>query len=258
MAYILGVKVDAVTRQQAIDRVAEMMTGGEQHYITTPNPEMLVAAQKDAEFRDILNRSSLALPDGFGLILAGRLLGTPLPERIAGSDFVFDIARFAGRNEYSMYLLGGRGDVAERAAEKLIARFPDLKIVGAESGPAFPSSRAQSAAADEAEGSHTNVCKRILDAAPDILLVALGHGKQEKWIAAHLTELPSVKIAMGVGGAFDFIAGRVRRAPKLMRALGLEWLWRLFLQPWRILRIYRAVIVFSALLLRKYLTPRLK
>src|SRR3989338_11488413 len=116
MPYILGVKVDAVTRQQAIDRVAEMMTDNEQHYITTPNPEMLVAAQKDAEFKDILNRSSLALPDGFGLILAARLLGTPLPERIAGSDFVFDIAQVATRNGNSIYLLGAGEAIAQTAA----------------------------------------------------------------------------------------------------------------------------------------------
>src|SRR3989338_9863440 len=135
MPYILGIKVNPVTRQQAIDRVAEMMTDGDQHYITTPNPEMLVAAQKDAEFRDILNRSSLALPDGFGLILAARLLGTLLPERIAGSDFVFDIARFAGRNEYSMYLFGAGEGIAEAAGEKLKLQVPDIKIVGAESGP---------------------------------------------------------------------------------------------------------------------------
>ena len=135
MPYILGIKVNPVTRQQAIDRVAEMMTDGDQHYITTPNPEMLVAAQKDAEFRDVLNRSSLALPDGVGLILAARLLGMPLPERIAGSDFVFDIAARAAEGGYTMYLLGAGEGVAEAAAAKLKIKNPQLKIVGTESGP---------------------------------------------------------------------------------------------------------------------------
>ncbi len=147
-----------------------------------------------------------------------------------------------------MYLLGAGQEIAFAAAEKLNAQFSDIKIVGAESGPTNTPSPSMG------EGGGEGVIQRIRDAHPDILLVALGHGKQEKWIASHLAELPSVKIAMGVGGAFAFIAGRVRRAPKLMRALGLEWLWRLFLQPWRIVRIYRAIIVFSALFMRKYLT----
>lgn len=189
-------------------------------------------------------------------MLAARLLRIPLQERIAGSDFVWEIAALAAHEGYSMYLLGAGEGVAERAAEELrrFSRSSDpatseLRIVGAEAGPSFSHS-------ERSEESHTNVCKKILEAKPDVLLVALGHGKQEKWIAAHLHELPSVKIAMGVGGAFDFIAGRVRRAPRLLRALGLEWLWRLILQPWRIVRIYRAVIVFPLLLLLKSLTKR--
>lgn len=220
MASILGVKVDNITRQQAIERVGLLLLGSGQHLITTPNPEFIVAAQKDEEFREILNQASLALPDGVGLLFAGCVLGVPLKERIAGSDFVWDIARLAAGGGYSMQLIGAGQGIAQKAGEQLQKKIPRLKIVTSQ---------------------------------PDILLVALGHRKQEKWIAAHLPEMPSVKIVMGVGGVFDFLAGRVRRAPVVMRALGLEWFWRLFLEPRRLPRIFRAVVVFPILVIRKRL-----
>ncbi|MBI2552616.1 WecB/TagA/CpsF family glycosyltransferase [Candidatus Uhrbacteria bacterium] len=261
MPLILGVKVDTITREQAIIRVERLLKDGGQHILTTPNPEFIVAAQNDAEFRNILNRASLALPDGFGLMLAAKFLRLPFKERIAGSDFVWDIARLAVAGGYSVYLLGAGEGVAAAAAAKLKIKNVKLKIVGAESGvlltpSPLPAPYRTCSGAGMGEGGGEGVIKRIRDVAPDILLVAFGHPKQEKWIASHLAELPSVKIAMGVGGALDFIAGRVRRAPRLLRALGLEWLWRLFLQPWRIVRIYRAVVLFPALIARSYLTKR--
>ena len=244
MPIILGAKVDSISRADALARISAMIQDRGQHIITTPNPEIIVAVQHDPEFRAILNRAALALPDGIGLMLAARFLGMPLKERIAGSDFVWDLARLAAKNGCTVYLLGARPGITHAAAAKLTSQFPSLKIAGAESGP--PRDRHP----EPREGSHTDVCEKIRAAAPDILLVALGHGKQEKWIAAHLHELPSVKVAMGVGGAMDFIAGRVRRAPQVLRLLGLEWLWRLFLQPWRLPRIYRAVMKFSLLVLQ--------
>lgn len=244
MSYILSVKVDRVTRREAIAQIDQMLRDGGQHTVTTPNPEMIVAAQRDTEFRAILNRASLALPDGIGLLLGAWILGTPLKERIAGSDFVWDIAQLAGERGYSLYLLGAGDGVAQAAARELKITNEKLKIVGAESGISITPSPLMG------EGRGEGVIARIRDTAPDILLVAFGHGKQEKWIAKHLPELPSVKVAMGVGGAFDFIAGRVRRAPALFRLFGLEWLWRLIRQPWRLPRIWRAVVVFPLLVLR--------
>lgn len=229
MPNILGIKVDNISRPEAIAAVEQMLRNGGQHIITTPNPEMLVAARKDDEFREALNRADLALPDGFGLMLAARFLSTPLKERICGSDFVWDIFALAAEKGYIIYFLGGKEGVAQKAAKNLKPQFPNLKIVGVDSEPQFD---------------------RIRAAAPDILLVAFGHSKQEKWIARHLGELPSVKIAMGVGGVFDFISGRVRRAPRFMRLIGLEWLWRLAREPRRVTRIWRAVVVFPCLILR--------
>ena len=248
MPHILGVKVDNINRAQAITKVEQMLRDGGQHIITTPNPEFIVGAQKDPQFREILNQSSLALPDGIGLIFAARVLKIPLPERIAGSDFIFDIARIAAERGHTMYLLGGRGEVAQRAAKKLKLKFDDLIIAGAESGIEL--------ALKDSPSQQRTVLERISNTRSDILLVAFGHPRQEKWIAANLPKLPSVKIAMGVGGTFDFIAGNIRRAPRAIRLLGLEWLWRLARQPRRLPRIFRAVVVFPWLVLLEKLSRR--
>ena len=242
MPVILDVKVDNVSREQAIARIDLMLRDGGQHIITTPNPEFVVAAQKDKDFMNILNRASLALPDGFGLILAAKFLGIPLKERIVGSDFVWDLAKLAAEKGHTVYLLGGKGSVVEHAAQELRMKNHELRIVGYDAGPNLnsPTAPLYSLA----------IIGRIREACPDILLVAFGQIKQEKWIAKHLGDLRSVKIAIGVGGAFDFIAGRVRRAPLFLRLLGLEWFWRLLRQPWRLPRIYRAVIKFSYFILK--------
>lgn len=238
MPQILNVKVDSITRPEALALVDQMIRHGGQHIITTPNPEMLVGAQKDEEFRNALNRSALALPDGVGLMLAGRVLKKPLQMRIAGSDFVFDILELAAKKGYTVYLLGGEEGIAQQAAEKLKIKYGELKIVGADSGP---------------QNLQFETCdlQSIQNAHPDILLVAFGHGNQEKWIVKYLHELPSVKIAMGVGGVFDFISGRIRRAPRIFRKFGIEWLWRLLREPRRLPRIWRAVVVFPWYVLTK-------
>ncbi len=234
MPYLLGVKVDAFTRAEALSHAGQLLASGGQHIITTPNPEMLVAAQADLEFREILNRAALALPDGIGLLLAGRLFGVDFPERVSGVDFVWDLAKFAAEHHYTLYLAGGKPGVAKAATENIISRLRNREIVvGWEVEPTV---------------------EKIRTARPDILFVALGHGRQEKWIAQHLKELPSVKVAMGVGGAFDFISGRIVRAPRFLRLLGLEWLWRLIRQPWRITRIYNAVIRFPFLVVKEKIT----
>lgn len=216
---ILGVSVDSTTYKDALAHVEALIQKGGQHLITTPNPEMLVLAQQDPEFRAILNQASLAIPDGIGLMLAARWLKKPLATRISGSDFVWELARFAAERGFRMQLVGAGEGVAASAAEKLQARNPQLKIVTEN---------------------------------PDILLVALGHGKQEKWIVEHFPGIPTVKVAMGVGGTFDFIAKEVWRAPRIVRLLGLEWFWRFLCQPWRLPRMWRAVIVFPWLVVRDF------
>lgn len=230
--YILGIRVHDVTMDEAVARVGEFVRSGGAHMIVTPNPEMCLAGERDAEFRDILNRADLAIPDGFGLLLAARFLGTPLRERVTGVDLLERIAEESMRRGWRVYLLGGDPGIAARAARTLQGHFPSVLIVGADDG-----------------GKGT--AERIRAANPDILFVAFGQVKQEKWIAENISNLPSVKVAMGVGGAFDFLAGKARRAPKMVRAAGLEWLWRLCVEPWRARRIWNAVVRFPMAVLRK-------
>ncbi|MFA5413727.1 MAG: WecB/TagA/CpsF family glycosyltransferase [Patescibacteria group bacterium] len=229
---ILGVKIDNFTRQDALKKIEDFFSDNLQHYIVTPNPEMVVAAEKDKEFLEILNKADLAVPDGFGLVLASRYLRRPILERIPGVDLMLDICKIAEQKNYSVFLVGAKEGLAkpEEVTEALAKKFPRLKISG------------DILAREETE---ENLIKKINLKKPEILFVALGAGRQEKFIANNLTKIPSVKIAMGVGGAFDFIAGKIKRAPSWMRKVGLEWLWRLFMQPWRLKRILTATIKFS-------------
>lgn len=242
--HLLNVPIDAVTRAEARTAVTALLHAGKGSLVTTPNPEMLVQAQRQPAFLKTLQSAALALPDGIGLVWVARLKGHRIPERITGTDFVGDVAQLAAMQGKRVFFLGGRGDAAARAAAMLQRWYPTLNVVGAESGGDVTR---------DASGTPlvaTEVEDRIRAAAPDILFVAFGHGTQERWIEDALPRLPSVRVAMGIGGAFDFIAGDVLRAPATFRALGLEWLWRLFLQPWRWKRIWTAVVVFPILAFR--------
>lgn len=241
---ILGVRIDALSPHELRKQVESFFERGGFHLITTPNPEFLLAAHRDPEFKSLLNAAELSLPDGMGLLFAARLRGAFIPQRWTGVDFIWVLSEIAQERNQSLFLYGGFGDVPQRSALALRQRFPNLKIVGTENGMS----------ADGSSLSELEILARIQKKSPDILLVALGagrgeQGKQERWIREHQHLLPSVKIAMGVGGAFDYLSGRVRRAPKWMQNIGLEWLFRLILQPWRITRIFRATIIFPILVL---------
>lgn len=206
--------------------------------ICTANPEFIITAQEDAEFKAILNGADLVIPDGVGLLWAARRLGKFLPERVAGSDLVVRLAERGAQRGWRVFFLGAAEGVAARAAEILQTRYSSFNCVGTFSG----SPRAE----DEAE-----ILSRVQAAQPDILLVAFGHPQQDKWIA-RLREKLNVPVSMGVGGSFDFIAGVVPRAPLWLQRLNLEWLYRLWRQPWRAKRIFNAVVRFPlAVLLSK-------
>lgn len=234
---ILGVLVDDITPEETLEKIEQFVQSGRRHYIVTPNPEIVMEAQKDGEFREILNSADIAIPDGTGLIFASRLSGRPLRKRTTGSDLTWKVAELAEEKGYSLYLLGGEIEgVATKAAEKLKDKFPGLKISGAEEGGKI---------SRQGEAEDKGISGRINEAGPDILLVAFGAPRQEKWIYKNLPDLDSVKVAIGIGGTFDFIAGKAKRAPKAFRSLGLEWLWRLITQPQRIGRIWTATGKFS-------------
>jgi N-acetylglucosaminyldiphosphoundecaprenol N-acetyl-beta-D-mannosaminyltransferase len=216
---ILGVLVDAVTADGALAQISRFVRQGGAHQIVTVNPEFVMRAQWDEAFREVLNGAGLALADGIGLVWASRLLGHPLPERVAGSDLVPRIAQSAVWQDWRLYLLGAGPGVARQAARALTVGRPGLQVVGTYAGSPDPEM-------DEA------IVRRVRAARPDVLLVAYGAPAQDMWIARNLPGL-GVPVAMGVGGSLDFIAGQTRRAPRWVQSLGLEWLHRLILEPWR-------------------------
>lgn len=214
---ILGVKIDNLTRQEFITQINSLLNNKHKSYAVTVNPEFITLAQKDNEFKDILNNSSLSLPDGIGVVWASWLLGNKIKERVAGTDFVYSIAQLAEKEGYRVFLLGGKKGVAEKAAKKLKMLFSNLSIVG-------------SSSADPED-----VPEILKKEEVDILFVAYGHPKQEKWIKRNLQDI-RVKLALGVGGALDYVSETKVRAPLWVRKIGFEWLFRLLYEPWRLKR----------------------
>jgi len=237
---VLGVRVDALSKTEILERVVLFLRSDKSHKIYTPNPEMLVKAHKDPVFKDVLNGSDINLCDGFGLSLFS---GAP---RFSGVDFMLELCAIAEKEGRSIYLLGsGSNFVISKTIDKLREKFPKINIAGFDEGPDVDESKI-GINSEEDETTH-----KIIKASPDILFVAFGMGKQEKWIDKNLRKIPSVKIAVGVGGSFDFISGLVQRAPCSMRKIGLEWLYRLYKQPKRFFRIVNAVLVFSILAIKE-------
>src|SRR3989344_5231245 len=235
---ILGVRFDLVEFYQAAGIVCDWLKKNNKRYIVTPNPEFVAAAQKDEEFRQILTNADLSITDGRGIQLAARFLGMPVPERIAGTDFMAELCKRFLELQIPVFLLGGENGSAEKCAKKLISDFSNLQIAGFFEG-------------DAGEEGDTETVNAINRTNAQVVFVAYGAPKQEKWIARNLHKLTNIKAAMGVGGAFDYISGNVSRAPIFMRKLGLEWLWRLFKQSRRFNRIFRAVVIFPLLVLKE-------
>ena len=216
---LLGVRVDDVTYDDLLSYVDRFVASGQPHQIVTLNPEMLVAAHRNPAFRELLNQCDLNVADGVGLTLAARWLGCPLRGRVTGSDGIYVLAAHCARRGYRPFLLGAAPGVAQAAAQRLTSENPDLEIAGTHAGSPHP---------DDEE----DVIARVRAAAPDLLLVAYGVPAEEAWIAQHRNRL-GVPVMLGVGGAFDFVAGVTRRAPPWMRRAGLEWLHRHIQEPWR-------------------------
>lgn len=218
--FLLGVRVDDVTFEEALDLIESFIAAGGPHAVVTPNPEIVMAAQRDVEFRAALNASALAIPDGVGLLLGARLLGHRLRQHVRGTDLVYRLAELSAARGYRLFLLGAADGVAAAAAEALRRRYPGLQVAGAAPGSPRPEE-------DAAVRSLVASAGRV-----DVLLVAYGAPAQEKWLARNLAPL-GVPVGMGVGGVFNFIAGRSPRAPLWVRRLELEWLHRLVTEPWR-------------------------
>ena len=219
---LFGIKFDNLTMEEAVEQI--------KGFVALPYSEFVVRAQKNEEFRNILNQADFCLCESRGLWLMAKLLGKKIKEPINGIEL---IKKLKGR----IFLFGGKEGVAEEVKQKLTA-----EIVGVENG----------------YQDFNPVIEKINLAKPDILLVGLGSPKQEKFIAENLSKIPSVKLAIGVGGAFDFISGHAKRAPKFIQKFYLEWLWRLTLQPQRIRRIFKGVGGLICLTLKYMLSLKKK
>ncbi len=231
--YLLGIGFTDANEQEVLEFI---VTGlgkpTEKYYVVTPNPEILVIANEDKSYRNILNQAKIASPDGIGVMMAGKILGIPLKERIHGVDLVEKLCKEVSKRPITVSFIGAGPNIAELTAECLREKYPGLKIGFTERDWNFEKNYPQT----------------------DILFVAFGSPKQEIWISKNLEKLPA-KVVIGVGGAFDFLSGKVRRAPMFIRKIGLEWLFRLILQPWRIKRQLR-LLKFVYLVFKEKLYAR--
>ncbi len=207
----------------ALARIEAFVDAGGRHLVATVNPEFVMRANDDTEFARVLESAALCLPDGSGVVWAARRQGCGLAEPVTGTDLIPFLAALCARRGFRLFLLGAALGVADELARQLQKDNPGLEVA-AHAGSAEPPSDAETLARIEAQR-------------PQVLLVAFGAPKQELWIDRLGDRLNGVAVAIGVGGAFDYLTGRVPRAPRWMRRAGMEWLFRLALQPWRIRRM---------------------
>ena len=224
---ILGVRFDDLTQQEAAQQGRQLLEEDKFHYVVTPNPEFLLAAEKDPEFRRVLNAADLVLPDGIGVVYSAKILGTPLKERVPGIEFAEAMLSALNDMGGRLYLLGAKPGVAEEAGRRICARYPALVLCGTHDGY-FKDEQA--------------ILPEIAAAKPDLLFVCLGAPKQEKWMA-RWGQHTGAKLAIGLGGCLDVFAGNVERAPERWQKLGLEWAYRLKKEPKRIGRMAKLPLV---------------
>jgi len=264
---IAGVPFDNLDYKGVLKQIDHFIKNDRKVYIVTANPEMILNASKDDKFFEVLAGATLNTPDGTGILWAATYLEKPRPknalarrfqfyqsclaglffprsirkvlkERVTGTDLMKKIVEMSQEKTWKIFLLGASSGIAKKVTKKFSKKHPNVKFVGCHAGTPHIK--------DEME-----ICELINEAKPDILFVAYGSPDQEFWIHRNLFKLNSVKVAMGVGGAFDFHAGRVKRAPKWMQKAGLEWLWRLTREPKRLSRIWNATVVFSKLVAKE-------
>lgn len=262
--YILGCKVDNVSLSQSLKFIKKFIISKKPHQICTLNPEYLMSAQDDEELKYIINNSSLNTADGSGLIFASKYIKKPVKYKVTGVQLSNEIFKLASKNNYRIFLLGGKNNVANELAQKLLKRYPKIKIVGTHEG--FPHLKPISKKIWQSgykncksmdvkiskllNKTNLKIIQKIVSANPDILLVAYGCPKQDKFIARYAQQL-QIPVMIGVGGTFDYLSGRLSYPPAWIRNIHLEWFYRLVTQPWRFDRIITATIKFPLAVLNK-------
>ena len=224
---ILGVNFDDLTREEAAQAGAALLEEDRFHYVVTPNPEFILAAEKDREFLQVLNGADLVLADGIGVVYSAKIQGTPLKGRVPGIEFATDMLRVLDGMGGRLYLLGSKPGVAEEAGRRITEQHPNIVLCGTQDGY-FKDEEAS--------------LLKVAAARPDLLFVCLGAPKQEKWMA-RWGRHTGARLAIGLGGALDVFAGKVERAPESWQKLGLEWAYRLKKEPQRAGRMARLPLV---------------
>lgn len=249
MAIILGIRLDNMSQAELMEKISSFVSGSTQHYVVTPNPEIILAAHDDEEFFHVLNSASISLPDGFGLIIASYIFGEKLT-RLTGSDTTPLVLKMAEEQEVKVMILNREDGLsrAEEIGEVLKKKFPNLNY--------------QVLDIKKDVNLDEKTISAINSYAPKILFNTLGFPHQEKLMYHNLAKLPSVRVAFGVGGSFDYLSGRISRGPKILRLIGLEWFWRLINasrfkdSKKRIKRIFRATFVFMGKVIKtRFINP---
>ncbi len=233
--WVWGVPFSPITLAETVTAIGHLIEVGQPSLVITANTHYIMLTEKHADLRAINGMAALILADGAPPVWASRLMGSPLPERVAGSDLIFELTELAAKQGHRLFLLGGADGVAEEAARRLVARYRGLQVVGTECPPFREPTPEEEAA----------LIDRIRATRPDILFVAFGQPKGERWIVRHLQQL-GVPVCIQVGASLDFAAGRIRRAPRWMQKTGLEWAFRLGLEPRRLFSRYASNAWFIA------------
>ena len=243
---LLNVRVDRVDFSAVMGQIRQAIQLRQPRQLVTVNVDFIKLAKADSNFRRLINTSDISVADGMPLLWAARLIGAPLPERITGTDLVLGCAQIAAEEGHRLFLLGAAPGVAEQAGAELQRRFPGLTICGSYAPPF----------GNWAEDEDRRIIQRVQAARPDVLFVAFGAPRQDVWIREHMAEL-NVPICAGIGGALNFLAGKIRRAPQWMQDFGLEWLYRVAQEPGRLWKRYllEDLPIFLQLLAQTRITP---
>jgi len=225
---IANIYIDNLSMGECVAKIKDLIKSGSKSYIVTPNVDHIVRLQRDNEFLEAYENAEVVVADGMPIIWASNFLGTPLKEKISGSDLFTELCKVSEEMEYRLFFLGAGEGVAEQAASNLKKKFKNIEIIGVYSPPfGF----------EKDDKENVKIREMINKRAPDILFVGVGAPKQEKWIYKNLDML-NVKMAIGIGAAFDFAAGTIKRAPVFMQKVGLEWFWRFMHEPRRLFKRY--------------------
>ncbi len=243
MRLVMNIPFAAQYQHQIKDRLRGFLHSEKGNLIVTANPEMLVLCQKDKEFDQVLRSAELVVADGTGIVIASALLpGTRIPERITGNDILQFLFEILNEQQGRILFLGAAKGISHKAADTVKERYPNMHVHAIHGGKICKHS-------DHCWDHEEGLLEQIRAFKPHVIAVAMNFGEQEKFARYLLDQIEGSKIAVGIGGAFDFLSGNIKRAPKFFRVLGLEWLWRLIKQPTRYKRIFRALVVFPLLLI---------